>query len=289
MKIFIIASLYIGLSFCQNKYLLQSESDQSFKNTWNSIPGNIENDFRSILRVGKGFIESPFNWTPEDYLLTGIIAGTTALSFGVDNQVRNSVKKFHSTPMDRFTNVGEKFGKGKYAPLLSGLFYAGGLIIEDKEIRQTGLILIEAIVLNAMVTQGLKMTFGRARPYLNEGNLDIDFLTFEMDEEDYSMPSGHTSNAFTIATVLSERINNIYASIAFYSLAGLTAFQRIYADQHWFSDTVLAAATGTLIGLKVVKLNSEKNQSDISEEQNRINFFPLLNHNSAGIGLALIL
>jgi membrane-associated phospholipid phosphatase len=289
MKILIITSLFLGLSFSQSKYLLQRESNQSFNNTWDNISGNIKNDFLSVFKVGKGFMESPFNLSSEDYILAGIIAGTTALSFNIDNYVRNSVKKFHNTSMDRITDVGEKFGKGKYAPILSGLFYVGGLITEDKEIRKTGLILIETIALNALVTQGLKMTFGRARPYINEGNLDIDFMTFELDEEDYSLPSGHTSNAFAVATVLSERINNIFASITLYSLAGLTAFQRIYADQHWFSDTVLAAAIGTLVGLKVVKLNSDDNPSDGPEEQNRVNVFPLLNHNSAGIGLALIL
>lgn len=287
MKILYITLLTLSITFGQSKYLLQGDSNQSFNITSQSITGTIANDFKSAFQVGKGFVEIPFNLTSEDYILAGIIAGTTALSFNIDNQVRNSVKQFHNRSIDRITDVGEKFGEGKYAPLLSGLFYAGGLIAEDTEIRKTGLILAETIILNAMVTQGFKMTFGRARPYVNEGNMDIDIFTFEMNEADYSLPSGHTSNAFAVATVLSERFNNIFASIAFYSLAGLTAFQRIYADQHWFSDTVLGAAIGTLVGLKVVKLNSEDNSSDTSSEQHHLNFFPLLSHNSAGIGLAL--
>jgi hypothetical protein len=62
-----------------------------------------------------------------------------------------------------------------------------------------------------------------------------------MDEEGYSLFSGHTTDAFAAATVLSQRFNNIFASIAFYSLAGLTAYQKVYTDQRCFSDTVLAA------------------------------------------------
>jgi len=100
----------------------------------------------------------------------------------------------------------------------------------------------------------------------------------------YSMPSGHTSAAFSAATVLSERIGNIYASAALYSLAGLTAFQRIYRDQHWFSDTILASALGTVIGLKIVKLNSR--ESEANPKGASVNFVPVFNHNSMGIGIS---
>lgn len=143
---------------------------------------------------------------------------------------------------------------------------------------------METLFFNGLITQGLKMIMGRARPYLNDGNMDIDFFTFEMDQEDYSMPSGHTSAAFSVATVLSERIENIFASAALYSLAGLTAFQRIYRDQHWFSDTILAAVLGTVIGLKIVKLNSE--ESEVTPKGASVNFVPVFSLNSVGIGIS---
>ena len=67
-------------------------------------------------------------------------------------------------------------------------------------------------------------------------------------------------------------------------MASLTAFQRIYSDKHWFSDTILGAALGTVIGLKVVKLH-EENTSSQSGFQYSI--YPQVNSGNYGIGLAL--
>ena len=36
-----------------------------------------------------------------------------------------------------------------------------------------------------------------------------------------------------------------------YALAGVTAWSRVYHDNHWFSDTFLGAALGTSVGLAV--------------------------------------
>ncbi|MGE5796450.1 MAG: phosphatase PAP2 family protein [Ignavibacteria bacterium] len=243
-----------------------------------------KNDLHSALNTGIGFLKSPLNFTSEDLILTGIIVGATSASLLIDQPVRVSVKKIHSPELDQITPFGEGFGNAKYSTALSGVSYIGGFLIDDPELRKTGLILMETLFFNGLITQGLKMIMGRARPYLNDGNMDIDFFTFEMDQEDYSMPSGHTSAAFSVATVLSERIENIFASAALYSLAGLTAFQRIYRDQHWFSDTILAAVLGTVIGLKIVKLNSE--ESEVTPKGASVNFVPVFSLNSVGIGIS---
>jgi membrane-associated phospholipid phosphatase len=53
--------------------------------------------------------------------------------------------------------------------------------------------------------------------------------------------------------VLAERIDNPLASVGMYSIAALTAGQRLVTDQHWFSDDVMGALIGTLIGRAVVR------------------------------------
>lgn len=93
---------------------------------------------------------------------------------------------------------------------------------------------------------------------------------------------GHTSTAFTIATVLSEQIDNTYASIALYSLASLTAYQRVYADAHWFSDTFLGAVLGTFIGLKITSLHEKHREINRSL---RLGIYPQLNSGGYKLGL----
>ncbi len=98
------------------------------------------------------------------------------------------------------------------------------------------------------------------------------FDLFKTDNPHNSFPSGHTVVAFTTSSVLAASIKNTYASIALYSLAGLTAYQRIYSNNHWFSDTVLAAIIGTVVGNALVKINDDRFDQD--EKEGRINISP---------------
>ena len=256
------------------------DNDQGKTN--NGLISNISNDATSFYKTSLDFVQSPFHFDSRDFMMTGIVAGVTALSFTLDNSVRDVMKRNHSSSMDNITNVGEKLGVAQYGLALSGVLYLSGQFTQESGLRKTGVMLAEALFLNGLTTEVLKVVIGRSRPYGNDGNFDLDF--FRINDEDNSLPSGHTSTAFTIATVLSQRIDNAYATIALYSFAGLTAVQRIYADKHWFSDVVLGAAIGTIVGLKVVKLNSEY---DDRESSVKMNVYPVVGNSGYGAGLML--
>lgn len=246
------------------------------------LMSNLKNDALSFYNTSAGILSSPLYFDDDDFIMTGIIVGATAFSLTFDNPIRNKAEEIQSSPLDKITRWGENFGNGRYVIGLSGLLYIGGHIFADNELRKTGLMLTEAIFMNGVITTGLKIITGRSRPSRNNGNTDMDFFEMEFEDEENSLPSGHTSTAFAVATVLSERIENLYASIGLYSLAGLTAFQRIYKDKHWLSDTILGAALGTVIGLKVVKLNSESENNDSSLN---LNIAPVVNSNGYGVGV----
>jgi len=244
---------------------------------------NIERDVNVFVNSSKKFLLSPFNLKQDDLTLTGIILGSTLLSFSFDKTVRVQVKKIKSAQWDSITDIGEKWGNSKYGTMLSGILYTGGHLTGNKKIRETGIMLAQALFINGLITKALKMTIGRSRPHQQFGN--IDFQSFTSLDQRHSLPSGHTSTAFVVSTVLSEQINNIYASIFLYSLAGLTAFQRSYSDNHWFSDTVLGAAVGILVGLKVVSLHKKSDKSERSRFD--LNIEPVIKSTGTGIGLSL--
>ena len=253
-----IKKILIILLFTQAHYFSQSNY---------SIEGGLEDETRfSILKedaivslnTSLELLKSPYYFDQTDLTMAGIIITMTGASFSLDNKLRNDVLSTQNKNLDKITYWGEKFGRPVYATILSGLLYSSGLLFKEKHLSETGQILAEAMICTGIYTQLLKVSLGRARPYTGEGNLEIDPLEFEFDSDENSLPSGHTSIAFTVATVLSERIDNIYASMALYSLASLTAYQRIYADKHWLSDTIFGAALGTVIGLKIVKLHEKK-------------------------------
>jgi len=277
-KLVVIAFL---ISSCVLDGQVNFDIDQN--KTSHSLIDNIGSDAVSFYNTSIDFIQSPFHFDSHDFMMTGIITGVTALSFVLDNSIRSDVKTIHSSSMDNITSVGEKFGSGVYGLALSGVLYLSGQVVQDNKLRKTGVILAEAIFLNGITTEILKIVIGRSRPYTNEG-FDFDPFKISLKDDDNSLPSGHTSTAFTIATVLSERIDNTYASIALYSFAGLTALQRIYADRHWFSDVVLGAAIGTVVGLKVVKLNSEYEDQSSSI---KMNIYPVFSRENFGAGVML--
>lgn len=276
--VFIACALF-STAFAQNE---QPVSDSPL-NPSNLIK-TLESDVSNFYEVSVNFFKSPFQFSKNDFYLTGVILGVTAAVFPVDEPVRRIALRNHSKSLDNLFNVSEKFGNARYSLAMSGILYGGGLLFSDKSVRESGQILAEAIIFNGLITTGAKLVFNRARPFTNEGSYKLDFFEFDSDFDETSLPSGHTSTAFTIATVLSQRLSNTYASLVLYSMATLTAFQRIYADRHWFSDTLLGAALGTVIGLKVVKLHEQVSppKSGFS-----YNIYPCLNSGNYSIGLAL--
>jgi len=97
------------------------------------------------------------------------------------------------------------------------------------------------------------MSVQRARPYM------YDSFPYErhMFSDDFqSFPSGHSANAFAIATVFAEAYKNRRAvPYICYGLAGLTAFSRVYDNKHHVSDILVGSTIGFLVGQTVAKRN----------------------------------
>ena len=140
--------------------------------------------------------------------------------------------------------------------------------------------MFESLLASGLIVQSLKMIAGRARPYKNLGAFFFYPIDFKNDYN--SFPSGHTVVAFTISSVLSERFHNPYLTVALYSLASLTAYQRIYSNKHWFSDTAVAAIIGIGIGETFCHLNET---IDKKPQQNNLSILPSFRQNSYGVSL----
>jgi membrane-associated phospholipid phosphatase len=67
-----------------------------------------------------------------------------------------------------------------------------------------------------------------------------------------SFPSGHTTTAFALCTVLGARIGTTWSRIGFYGLASLTALAHVRNNQHWPSDVAMGAVLGITAGLQAV-------------------------------------
>lgn len=240
---------------------------------------SIFQDVSHGLNDGIKLLNSTSDFTSKDWIYLGGIAGVTAGSFLIDKSIRKVVAKNHSTAMDNITEIGHKYGNAGYMILLSGAAYLTGKIIKNNDVSETSRMILETLAYAGIITTVLKVGLGRARPYVDKG--PYDFFHFSLKNDYLSLPSGHATVAFAVSSVLAAEIRNTYASIALYGLAGLTMYQRIYDDRHWFSDTILGAAIATVIGNAVVSLNECPQKS----KENSLLILPSIQAHSTGISV----
>ena len=212
-------------------------------------------DARLALGTAEKVFTAPLHFKSEQWIATGAIVGGTALLFAVDEPIRSFAQRNQSQFGDDAAAVGNFYGGTLNALVTSGAIYVGGLAFHDKGVRVTGLMLLESLTIAGVITSGVKVLAGRSRPY-SEGGAGR-FRGFQFRNESMSLPSGHSTVAFALSTVLAGRIRSTPATVGLYSLAALTAAARVYTDEHWVSDTFLGAAIGTVVGNAVIHLNEE--------------------------------
>lgn len=215
---------------------------------------DILSDTKIFISDGAAFYSAPFKFNSKEWLYTG--AGMVSL--GV---IMTQDKNLHSTltkgdKEGDFWSVVKNAGEVKYAGIGSGAVYLTGLLTRNKEIRETGRMLLQSLIYSGGITIILKTVTGRSRPYFSDSQYDFNW--FEKDEEKQAFPSGHATVAFAISTVFAERINTWWSRSFFYSLAALTAYSRIHDNQHWVSDAVLGSVIGFGSGYFVVHANDNQ-------------------------------
>ena len=217
--------------------LLLAQSDTASHHSVGSI---LVEDVETIWRDAGSIFLSPLHFDGKAWLTTGTVVGGTTMLISLDESARSLAMRNQSSTGDNLFEFGKQYGREIYGLALSGGLYFGGLAFRDRDVRQTGIMVFESIAFAGITTTVIKNLAGRSRPYLEEG--PTRFRGFQFANEHESLPSGHSTVAFSVSSVLAGRIKNAYATIALYSLATLTAFSRVYHDEHWFSDTFLGAA-----------------------------------------------
>lgn len=185
----------------------------------------------------------------------GLYAGTMALGIvagmQADEQLRSLVLRNQSNTGTKLFDIPNRYGELYSMAGIGGGLYLGGWIFGSNDTRKTGRLLFESLLLSGTITTGLKYVFGRARPFMNEGAFSYQPFG-EWNDARFAFPSGHTTAAFAMSTVLAMRIKNVYASIGLYTLAVSTGVARMYYDKHWLTDTMFGGIIGTLSAIAVV-------------------------------------
>ncbi|MCZ6818586.1 MAG: phosphatase PAP2 family protein [Calditrichaeota bacterium] len=235
---------------------LQNPPEQSPSNSFASTVGG------DVLHV----FSSPFRLRQEDGLkLLAITAVTTVFVTLLDDRIdENFIERddFYVKPAIGLAKVGTGYNKLSSKYVLAGLsipMLAGGLIFKDKKLLETTRLMVEAFLISGVITQLGKRVFGRARPFTGEGSLEFEPFKFRSTRDTRSFPSGHSTSAFSMMTVLSKQYDRWWIKIPTYTLAVSVALQRIDSRNHWGADVVVGGLIGYWVGSTLV--NKHKPQS----------------------------
>ncbi len=126
---------------------------------------------------------------------------------------------------------------------MAGIGYLSRDSEGGKKFLQTVGVSAVAQSFSGIMVNTLKFTVGRARPDQERGNSSFDpFSSFNT-----SFPSGHTAQAWTMATVFASYYDHPVPLIG-YTYATLMGLSRIYLDKHWASDVFAGAVLGYFVG-----------------------------------------
>lgn len=219
----------------------------------------LSHDASSSWQNAQTIYTSPLHYSSTQWLTVVSVLSLTAISHTLDEPMRTFARTRQTPTLTTILSIGEFYGNPIGAGLIGGGLYLGGLSGGDASTRLTGKAVLQSVLYAALLTQALKISVGRSRPYQNKGAGDFNGLSWT--NRQWSFPSGHTTIAFAMSASLSVRLKHPATTAGLFALALLTTGHRIYDDQHWLSDTLFGAAIGTSIGLAVGHLINEEEHS----------------------------
>ena len=214
--------------------------------------------------------EGAVSFQKKDILPLSAFFGISALLFWQDEAIWKGVKKVDGPEVDSVLRFSKYFGDGLYILAASGFSMIAGETFLSRRFTFLGLYMIEGVIISGIYVTAVKFLTGRSRPGKERG--PYSFRPFRLEEANKSFYSGHTTEAFTFASVISHFFKNVYVSSLVYTIAGLTAVERVHSNKHWASDVFVGGFIGILIGRQIIKLNKDYHQLDIKEEGFSISF-----------------
>lgn len=243
-----------------------------------TLTGELKGLSSRLVDESADFVTTPFTLKDGNLFWTIGIAGAIGLAYVYDGDINDKLQgKVRSRSMDKAADAGALVGNPYLHLGAAALVYAGGIAAESPQMKETGEMMAEALILADAATLLIKEGTGRGRP-LATSNKD-DFRPFQFKTDYDSFPSMHTASSFAMASVLARTSESIPVAVLSYSAAAFVGFSRMYQNKHWASDVLLAAAIGELSGRVVTAFHASKGK------ENRIVLLPTVTEAGATMNL----
>lgn len=204
-------------------------------------------------------VTEPARWQADDWKNLGwaslAVVSTAAI---IDTPLRDEMRR---QPGGNSLMLIEYLGAEYSIGVVGGFYLAGKLADNDKAISVAQDSLTASIIASGLITPTIKIVAGRSRPYEDAGTSD--FRSLGANNPNSSFPSGHTTESFALASVISAHYEETWVKVSAYTVTGLVGIARTYHDAHFASDVVAGALIGNWVGLSVVSYNQQKRGMNI--------------------------
>lgn len=222
----------------------------------------------SFPKDGIDIIKSPFLLSKKQAFIGFSLGVLGVLIYTQDGAIQSFSQRNRTVFTDNLSKYAlEPWGRGIYTVGIMGLFYLHGMVLDNNRTKKVALLGVKTLLVTTPFILGSKMMFYRDRPFLANSPdpkqwhgifqglkrakrlKELDFNT--------SFPSGHTTSAFAIATIINSEFKDKKAvTIVAYSLATLTGLSRIHDNKHWATDVLAGAAFGYGMAKVIVNRNN---------------------------------
>ncbi len=220
----------------------------------------LRREARRYASDSVALVKAPADWNKKEWERLGGCALLVGGLMFFDKDVDRAAQKQRSHFTDRLAGVTAAFG-AQYGFHVSGGLLIAGVLFNHENMRESGRDAIEAGVLAYVLdTLVIKRAVGRERPSESNGR-----TVFVPGSSHDSFPSGHATEAFAVASVISARSKSWIIPVIAYSAATIVAIDRVNTRDHFASDVLAGAFLGSAVGHFIVNRNGEKEKGVLSK------------------------
>jgi len=220
----------------------------------------LRREARRYASDSVALVKAPADWNKAEWERLGGCALLVGGLMFFDKDVDRAAQKQRSHFTDRLAGVTAAFGD-QYGFHVSGALLIAGAVFNHENMRESGRDAIEAGVLAYVLdTLVIKRAVGRERPIESNGR-----TVFVPGSSHDSFPSGHATEAFAVASVISARSKSWIIPVIAYSAATIVAIDRVNTRDHFASDVLAGAFLGSAVGHFIVNRHGEKEKGVLSK------------------------
>jgi membrane-associated phospholipid phosphatase len=169
-------------------------------------------------------------FTPSNAIILGTGGAGSAAIHPKDTDIADRIRA-ETGGREYFFEAGAAIGNGVEQGAFALGMYVIGRAAHSARVGALGADLVDAQIVNGVLTQGIKYAADRKRP----------------NGSTHSFPSGHTSATFATAAVIRQHYGWKVAT-PFYALGGYVSVSRMVDHEHFASDVIFGAALGIVSG-----------------------------------------